>query len=161
VAGLDAEREFDRQWPELSFRCGAIPFRSDELGDMQFLLIRRRGDDAWSVPKGNLIPGSTMAGTAATEAFEEAGVCGKVAASPLGSYRHLKSGGGILTLPRFVEVVLFPLEVDTQADQWPEMGLRERRWFNRNEVRYVIEPHRVWHLISLFDTGFPALAMNA
>jgi len=161
VADLDAERQFDRQWPELSFRCGALPFRSDDIGDMQFLLIRRRGDEGWSVPKGNLIPGSTMAGTAVTEAFEEAGVCGTVAPRPLGSYRHLKCGRGILTLPRFVEVVLFPLEVETQVDHWPERGLRERRWFNRNEVRYVIEPRPLWNLISLFDTGLPALAMNA
>ena len=160
MAEADAEREFARQWPDLSLRCGAVPFRSDDIGDMQFLLIRRRGEDAWSVPKGNLIPGITMARTAATEAFEEAGVCGAVASTPLGSYRHLKCGRGILTLPRFVEVVLFPLEVETQVDHWPEMRLRERRWFNRNEARYFIAQRPLSHLMSLLDPALPALAMN-
>ena len=161
MAEANTEREFDPQWPELSLRCGAIPFRSDNIGGMQFLLIRRRGEDAWSVPKGHLIPGSTMARTAATEAFRrKQGLTGAEASTPLGSYRHLKCGRGILELPRFVEVVLFSLEVETQVDHWPEMGIRERRWFNRNEAPYFIAPRPLWHLISFFDPALPDLAMN-
>jgi hypothetical protein len=102
-----------------------------------------------------------MARTAATEAFEEAGIYGAVDPIPLGSYRHLKCSRGFLLQPRFVEVVLFPLDVESQIDHWPEMAIRERRWFNQNEVRYFIGPRALWHLISTFDPTVPALAMNA
>lgn len=160
MADPGMEREFKRRWPELSLRCGAVPFTVDNSGEMQFLLIRRRGEDAWSIPKGCLVRGETMASTAAIKAFEEAGVYGAVDSAPLGSYRHLKCERGNLALPRFVEVVLFPLEVETQVDDWPEMAVRERRWFNRNEVPYFIAPRTLWHLIMQMDPAIPALAMN-
>ena len=141
--------------------CGAIPSRSDDVGDMQILLIRRRGEDAWSIPKGNIFPGSTMARSAAKKAFHKAGVYGAIASAPLGSYRHLECGRGIMTLPRFVEVVLFPLIVEAQVDHWPEMSFRERRWFNRNEVRYFMEPRPLWHFTSLLASDLSNSAMNA
>lgn len=149
-----------RHWPELSLRCGAIPFRTDKFGDVQFLLIRRYGESAWSAPKGHLIPGSTMAATAATESFEEAGVYGSVFPTPLGSYRHLKRSHPTVAMPTFVEVVLFSLEVETEMDVWPEMAIRERRWFDSHETRYVIEPRALWNLISPLYQSLPALAMN-
>ena len=156
MAEADPGREFARLWPELSLRCGAIPYRSTGNGSGQFLLIRRRGEDAWSLPKGHFIPGSTMARTAATEAFEEAGVHGTVAAAPIGSYRHHKSGHFMLSLPRCVEVVLFPLEVETQLDQWPEMRIRERRWFNQDEARHSLSQRPFWDIMSLLRPVFAA-----
>jgi ADP-ribose pyrophosphatase YjhB (NUDIX family) len=153
-----AEREFAPQWPHLSLLCGAVPFRSKHMSAEQFLLVRRRGDDQWSVPKCGLISRSTMAWTAAREAFDEAGVCGEVAATPLGSYRLLECKHGILSLPTFVEVVLFPLEVETQLDQWPDKRIRERRWFNVHEVRYLIASRPLWHLMSLLEPVAPLSA---
>lgn len=46
-------------------------------GVIEFLLVRTRGD-RWIFPKGNVEPGLTHAQAAALEAFEEAGVHGRI-----------------------------------------------------------------------------------
>ena len=101
--------EFYPQWPELSLRSGVVPFRLD-IGDrLEFLLIRRSGHAWWSLPKGRLTPGHTLAHSAEVEAFEEAGIRGAIGSAPLGSYQYRKTARGIMDPPRLVELVLFSL----------------------------------------------------
>ncbi len=45
---------------------------------VEFLLIQARGSKRWTFPKGNAEPGLTHAQAAALEAFEEAGVHGRI-----------------------------------------------------------------------------------
>lgn len=45
---------------------------------IEFLLVRTRGSGRWTFPKGNSEPGMTHAHAAALEAFEEAGVHGRI-----------------------------------------------------------------------------------
>src|ERR1700684_4270282 len=45
---------------------------------IEFLLVRTRGSGRWTFPKGNTEPGMTHAQAAALEAFEEAGVHGRM-----------------------------------------------------------------------------------
>jgi len=45
---------------------------------IQFLLVRTRGGGRWTFPKGGVEPGLTYAQSAALEAFEEAGVHGRM-----------------------------------------------------------------------------------
>jgi len=49
--------------------------REDEI---EFLLVRTRGSGRWTFPKGSAEPGLTHAQAAALEAFEEAGVHGRI-----------------------------------------------------------------------------------
>ena len=46
--------------------------------EIEFLLVQTRGSGRWTFPKGNTEPGLTHAQAAALEAFEEAGVHGRI-----------------------------------------------------------------------------------
>lgn len=47
-------------------------------GEIEFLLVQTRGSGRWTFPKGGIEPGLTHAQAAALEAFEEAGVHGRI-----------------------------------------------------------------------------------
>src|ERR1035438_5231671 len=47
-------------------------------GAIEFLLVQTRGRGRWTFPKGSAEPGLTHAQAAAIEAFEEAGVHGRI-----------------------------------------------------------------------------------
>lgn len=100
---------------------GALPYRFHEDGTLQVLLVTSRRTRRWIIPKGWPIKGLPPAKSAAREAFEEAGVLGKVGSSALGkfSYRKLYEATNQSVE---CEVVVFPLRVDRQLATWPEAG---------------------------------------
>src|SRR5580698_6559352 len=62
-------------------------------GAIEFLLVRTRGGGRWTFPKGSAEPGLTHAQAAALEAFEEAGVHGRIEEAPFDRYvRRERSG---------------------------------------------------------------------
>lgn len=154
------EQAFRPQWPELSLRSGVIPYRAGENGRLEFLLIRRHGHEWWSIPKGHLTPGCTLAQTAVEEAYEEAGVHGAMGLVPLGSFRHCKTNGEPHRPPQLVELVLFPLEVESEADLWPEMAIRERRWVGREQVPQFVAPGPLRDLLTVFDPLTPVAKIH-
>jgi uncharacterized protein len=87
---------------------------------IEVLLITARRSGRWIVPKGHPILGLPIHEAAAREAWEEAGVQGRVDPAPLGRYRPG-------TLGR-TEVQLHPLAVDCMLDDYPEAGQRLRLW---------------------------------
>ena len=114
-------REHGKQVAALCWRHS--PKRHSQL---EILLITSRNTRRWIVPKGWPEPDITPAENAAREAFEEAGVTGKVNAEPIGTYHYLKEkkdGGGV---PCSVDV--FALAVTKQLDDWPEKNARELAW---------------------------------
>jgi 8-oxo-dGTP pyrophosphatase MutT (NUDIX family) len=114
--------EPDRE-PRAQF--AALPWRRADAG-AEVLIITSRETRRWVIPKGWPIKGSTGAQSAAQEAFEEAGVMGRVALRDLGAYHYdktLKSGR-----VQHVRVAVFALEVLGEAEDWPEKGQRERLW---------------------------------
>ena len=56
---------------------------------VEFLLVQTRGG-RWTFPKGSAEPGLTRAQAAALEAFEEAGVHGRMEVACFAQYRHRK-----------------------------------------------------------------------
>ncbi|HEY4029805.1 MAG TPA: NUDIX hydrolase, partial [Caulobacteraceae bacterium] len=76
---------------------------------------------------------------AAVEAAEEAGLEGEIEADAIGSYRYLKRAKKDQTLP--IQVIVFPLHVQRQAEHWKEKDQRELRWFPyRKAAGRVAEP---------------------
>lgn len=59
-------------------------------GDIEFLLVRTRGRGSWTFPKGSAEPGLTHAQAAALEAFEEAGVHGRIEEASFTQYVRRK-----------------------------------------------------------------------
>ena len=70
---------------ELRTQFGALCYRVQK-DKVQVLLITSRRRKRWIVPKGWPIDGSTPSSAALQEAFEEAGVEGKVTGNCLGIY---------------------------------------------------------------------------
>jgi hypothetical protein len=62
---------------------------------------------------------------AAIEAFEEAGVVGRIGRRTIGRFRHRKRIGS-RKLQCAVEI--FPLAVHREINRWPEQAERKRRW---------------------------------
>ena len=106
---------------------------------IEVLLITSLNSKRWILPKGWPEPELGPAENAAREAFEEAGVMGKISAKPIGRYHYLKErkdGGGI---PCSVEV--FALEVTKQVDDWPEKSSRQLAWLPLDQAAArVTEP---------------------
>jgi 8-oxo-dGTP pyrophosphatase MutT (NUDIX family) len=106
---------------------------------IEVLLITSLNSKRWILPKGWPEPELGPAENAAREAFEEAGVMGKISAKPVGRYHYLKErkdGGGI---PCSVEV--FALEVTKQLDDWPEKNSRALSWLPLDQAAArVVEP---------------------
>ncbi|MFB1024420.1 MAG: NUDIX domain-containing protein, partial [Octadecabacter sp.] len=57
---------------------------------VQFCLVTSRRSCRWIVPKGWPMNGQTPMDAAATEAFEEAGVRGKIEPRPIGVFSYYK-----------------------------------------------------------------------
>lgn len=112
---------------------GAMPYQIVD-GRVVFLLITSRRTGRWIFPKGSLIDGLTPAKSAAQEACEEAGVLGEVDMQPIGTYRTVKQ-----RLRRtLIDVQVFPLRVERQLEEWPEMGQRKRHWVLLSEAKRLL-----------------------
>ncbi|HEX2750312.1 MAG TPA: NUDIX domain-containing protein [Verrucomicrobiales bacterium] len=83
--------------PPLPQKVAAVCCRPVLNGNVMFLLVRSRGGNRWTFPKGTVEPGESLSATAAREAMEEAGVTGTVDPAPLGTYRK------VVPARRFVE----------------------------------------------------------
>lgn len=118
--------------PEHFYRqSGVIPLR--QRGEKtEVLLVTSRKGKRWVIPKGVIDPGSTAAASAVREAWEEAGIRGTVSEGEAGRYRYEK-WGGICT------VRVFFLTVEEEADEWPEMGTRQRVWLGVEEAAARID----------------------
>ncbi|WP_454886360.1 NUDIX hydrolase [Sphingomonas oryzagri] len=129
-------------------QVAALPCRFDEDGNLEVMLITSRGRHRWIPPKGNLMRGISPHEAAAREAYEEAGVIGRVSSEPLGSFKATKSGAeGVNAV---LDITLFPLEVDRRAEDWPERGLRTILWFEPEGAARVVKEPGLAALISRF-----------
>lgn len=111
-------------------QAGAIPFRMEGRVRM-FCLITDSSDTFWVFPKGMIDPGHTPRTTALNEAWEEAGVRGRLLADPLGAYEYKK---GTMR----ASVVMFLLEIDDVLAKWPESRWRRRRFCTAAEALKVL-----------------------
>ena len=96
-------------------------------GRVQILLITSRDTGRWVIPKGWPIAGLCSASAAAREAWEEAGVEGKVHDTPLGTFTYDKLDRTDATLQCAVDV--HPLKVLALKARFPESHQRRRAWF--------------------------------
>jgi 8-oxo-dGTP pyrophosphatase MutT (NUDIX family) len=136
LADKPSSREPDRE-PRSQF--AALPWRRNGAGEVEILIITSRETHRWVIPKGWPIKGMSSAKSAAREAFEEAGVIGKIRKVPIGSYAYDKRlRNGRL---QHVRVAVFALQVDTESDIFPEAGQRQKLWASPIEAaRHVDEP---------------------
>ncbi|THD61669.1 MAG: NUDIX hydrolase [Phenylobacterium sp.] len=126
-----------------------MPWRRNAEGQVEVLLITSRETHRWVIPKGWPIKGMDSSHSAAQEAFEEAGVRGKVTKHPVGGYaydKRLKDG----RLQR-VRVAVFGLHVDREADAYPELGQREKLWLPPMEAAKKVAEAELMVLLASFN----------
>lgn len=129
----------------LLVQTGALPWRFSDDAGLEILLITGRRSSRWLLPKGWPMLGKTLAAAAAQEAFEEAGVVGRLDPDPLGAFLHLKQHvilGGIET-----RVVVHTLLVERELTTWPESSQRQRRWFEAEQAARKVEAEELADLI--------------
>jgi 8-oxo-dGTP pyrophosphatase MutT (NUDIX family) len=108
----------------------------------QILLVTSRHSKSWSLAKGRIDHALGPVETARREAFEEAGVCGRMTKAPIGYYVHRKSAGG-----KF-RVRVFKMHVQKQLSTWPERKERKRRWVSLKLALKLISNPSLRRLIS-------------
>ncbi|KRB61534.1 DNA mismatch repair protein MutT [Rhizobium sp. Root708] len=121
-----------------SQQIGAICMRSQADGP-EVLMITTRDTRRWMIPKGWPIDGLTPQEVAEREAWEEAGVVGKVKRKVFGEFRYVK----ILSDGREIEplVSVYLIKVRRRKKRFPEMAERNVIWMKPAEAaRHVREP---------------------
>jgi 8-oxo-dGTP pyrophosphatase MutT (NUDIX family) len=127
-----------------------LPYRRVEAdAGLEVLLITSRRSKRWIIPKGWPIDGLAPGETAAREAFEEAGVRGRVGRS-LGNFTYDKLSHD-RSSSRPCEVEVFPLAVRRQLKRWPEAGEREARWCSMDEALSIVTEAGLRDLIRALD----------
>ena len=92
--------------------------------------------------------GRKPAEVASQEAYEEAGLVGRVVSKrPLGSFHYEKR---LAKKPILCEVRVFLFRVERQPGEWPEKSTRETRWFNADEAAALVEEGGLAEIIKRF-----------
>jgi len=128
---------------------GALPYRFDENGELEILLVTTRQSGRWIIPKGSAIKGLTRSESAAQEAYEEAGVRGLIKARSIGVFpfeKNLYEKG--ITVP--CEVMVYPLLVTKQCKTWPEQKQRLSRWFSAAEAMAHLQDKGLTKIVRQF-----------
>lgn len=129
-------------------QSGALPWRvkrGKKSRTAEVLLVTGRRSGRWMIPKGWPVEGKSLADSAAQEAFEEAGIKGKVDPRPIGTFRHVKQH--LLFGRMEVDIQVHPLAVKRELGEWPERGERTRKWFRVEEAAERVDSEELKGLI--------------
>ena len=116
-------------------QAGVIAFRRKRDG-IEICLIRNKGQKQWKIPKGFIDPGETPQEAALKEAWEEAGLRGRIVGDSVGSYEYEKWGLDLI-------VAMYLMEVNGEEDEWEESRFREREWTSVANAVAMLKRHPV------------------
>jgi 8-oxo-dGTP pyrophosphatase MutT (NUDIX family) len=115
----------------------ALPWRIGEGGRREVMLLTSRETKRWVIPKGWPIKGRKPAEVAIQEAYEEAGLVGRIVGKrPIGNYHYEKRQD---LRAHICQVLVFSLRVEHQLDDWPEKTQRETKWFDAAEAVTLVD----------------------
>ena len=129
-------------------QCAALPWRRGPNG-VEVLLVTSRETRRWVIPRGGREALESPSKAAAREAFEEAGVKGKVRRLPIGVYefdKRLKTG----RLQRIL-VTVYSLAVKRELHIWPERRERERLWMTPQAAAERVDEPELKILLAQFN----------
>jgi 8-oxo-dGTP pyrophosphatase MutT (NUDIX family) len=111
----------------------------------EIMLVTSRDTRRWIIPKGWPKKGKSARQSAAREAFEEAGVIGRISRRAVGSFsyeKRLKDGETVEC-----EVRVFPLHVRRQTKEWPEKEERKIKWLSADKAAKKVDEPTLGELI--------------
>ena len=109
-------------------------------GNVEMCLIRRKDSRGWGIPKGTVDRGDTLEETALNEAWEEAGLRGRLIGDAIGTYEYEKWDLRLV-------VAVYVMEVVEQHADWEEAHFRERTWRSLGEAAAMLADHPVFSLL--------------
>lgn len=124
-------------------QVAALCFRKRE-GRVEILLITSRETRRWVIPKGWPMQPLKDYNAARREAFEEAGVEGRVRRKKLGSFGYAKLGAKDSLA---IRVDVYLLNVEREKETWLEKHQRKRRWFGVDEAAHRVQEPQLRKLI--------------
>lgn len=133
---------------------GAICWRMTEAG-LAVLLITSRETGRWIIPKGWPIKGIGAGASAAREAWEEAGVDGKLCDTCLGVFSYLKLLPDVQSIP--CVVAIYGLRVEKLSRRYPEQRQRRRKWFAVRDAADLVAEPELRALFLALDQGAQAM----
>ena len=110
-------------------------------------LVTSKSGKRWVIPKGSISKGKTASETALLEAWEEAGLTGKLNRTPVGSYTYSKAGLSYL-------VTVFLMQVSSVAEVYPEHRQRLRKWVSLSEVNTLVHEKELLGLLQSLPLDF-------
>jgi 8-oxo-dGTP pyrophosphatase MutT (NUDIX family) len=137
-----------KKWLKSRRQVAALPYRFDRHGDVEVLLITSRETRRWVVPKGWPMPGRKPHRAAEREAYEEAGLKGRISKNAVGTYEYGKRLDNGMVVP--CEVSVFPLHVTEHRNRWPEQGQRELCWCKPQEAADRVQEDSLRRLLCEF-----------
>ncbi|CAN7693898.1 NUDIX hydrolase [Rhizobium sp. LjRoot98] len=134
-------------------QIGAFCIRSQDDGP-EILMITTRETKRWMIPKGWPIDGLAPHEVAAREAWEEAGVLGKVKRKLFGKFRYAK----ILSDGSQVEplVAVYILKVRRRKKKFPEMTERDLAWMKPHDAARKVREPELRKLLMMVSRRFGA-----
>lgn len=137
---------------------GAICWRKAETG-LDVLLITSRETGRWIIPKGWPIKGISAAASAAREAWEEAGVEGKLSETCLGVFSYEKIMPEDQPIP--CAVAIYGLRVEKLSRRYPEQRQRRRKWFAAREAAGLVAEPELRALLLALDQDAQEAGLEA
>jgi 8-oxo-dGTP pyrophosphatase MutT (NUDIX family) len=117
-------------------QVAAVCYRVRGAG-VEFLLVRTR-KGRWTFPKGGVESGLTHSQAAALEAFEEAGVHGRVEAAPFTRYRR----GKRINMQEFGAGIVHAYLCEVLRLGTPQEPNRNRTWFSAEKAKWQLRENR-------------------
>ncbi len=136
--------------PKAVAQSAVIPVRRGADGP-EVLLVTSRDTGRWVLPKGFVKPGKSAARSALEEAYEEAGLKGRLIGGRLGVYHYVKpelEGSGRC------RVEVFLMLVNRINRSWPEKGQRRRSWMSPSKAARRVDERKLRGLIRRLPSQF-------
>jgi len=115
----------------------------------EVLMITSRENRRWIIPKGWPIDGKTPAQAALQEAWEEAGVIGRITGPSLGLFSYEKLLAYDERLP--CVAMVYPVLVRALDKDFPEAGQRERKWMRPATAAEKVDMPELAEILRNFD----------
>jgi 8-oxo-dGTP pyrophosphatase MutT (NUDIX family) len=104
----------------------AVCYRIQQDGLPEFLLVRTRAG-RWTFPKGAVDGDPTAAAAAAREAYEEAGVLGRIESCAFTRYLHSKNDAGVHPVQAYL--------CEVARLKTPDEAYRRPTWFSPEKAK--------------------------
>ena len=132
----------------------ALCWRKTPSGQIEVLLVTSRDTGRWVIPKGWPMGNKPGHAVAEQEAFEEAGMCGRVEHEPVGSYEYDKVMDEGLKIPCRVKV--YAMEVTDMRKDFKEKSVRRQEWVSCEEAARRVQEPALKSLLAAFPARFAA-----